>query len=221
MSNKTYGQLCPLARSLDVLGDRWTLLIIRELLLGPKRFKNLLSALPAMGTNRLSERLNMLVENGVIQQVTPSAASSGSAYELTALGEQLRKPLLELSLWGLSVPIDERIDPATARADLIMLCLTAAVDPALVADLQEIYEFQVGSEIFHVSVDHGAVMPRSGPSPTPADLKIYCDMEILQGLVMGQIEPEQARLDGLVHLLHGDQETFKRVFKILHYNPQK
>lgn len=70
MTNKTYGQLCPLARSLDVLGDRWTLLLIRELLLGPKRFKDLLAILPAMGTNRLSERLAMLVQNGVIQQVT-------------------------------------------------------------------------------------------------------------------------------------------------------
>ena len=57
MPNKTYGQLCPMARALDVLGDRWTLLVIRELLLGPKRYKDLLATLPAMGTNRLSERL--------------------------------------------------------------------------------------------------------------------------------------------------------------------
>ena len=65
---KTYGQMCPLARSLDVLGERWTMLVIRELLLGPKRFKHLLAVLPAIGSNRLSERLRGLEEAGIIRE---------------------------------------------------------------------------------------------------------------------------------------------------------
>ena len=82
MSNRTYGQVCPLARALDVLGDRWTLLVIRELLLGPKRFKELLLLLPAMGPNRLSDRLAMLVSSGVIRPITVGLAAS-PGYELT------------------------------------------------------------------------------------------------------------------------------------------
>ncbi len=67
---RSYGQMCPIARSLDVVGERWSLLIVRELLLGPKRFKDLLGELPAMGTNRLSDRLKALEADGVIAKAT-------------------------------------------------------------------------------------------------------------------------------------------------------
>ena len=124
MTYRTYGQLRPLARSFDLMGDRWTLLLIREFLLGPKRFKDLLAILPAMGTNRLSERLAMLVQNGVTQQVNLRTPPATPAYELTELGEQLRKPVIALGFWGLGLPIDERIDPSSVRAALIALYLT-------------------------------------------------------------------------------------------------
>src|SRR5687768_17359781 len=73
---KTYGQMCPIARSLDVLGERWTMLVIRELLLGPKRFKHLLAVLPAIGSNRLAERLRGLEAAQIIHKTTlpPPAA---------------------------------------------------------------------------------------------------------------------------------------------------
>lgn len=219
MTNKTYGQLCPIARSLDVLGDRWTLLLIREFLLGPKRFKDLLATLPAMGTNRLSERLAMLVQNGVIQQVTLRTPPATPAYELTALGEQLRKPVLALGFWGLGLPIDERIDPASARAELIALCLTGANDSAASAGLQELYEFQVEAEVFHVQVNDGNLLARSGPSAEPADVKIQCDMETFIALVLRQITPTRALREGHVTLLRGDRPAFTRVFKVLEYKP--
>ncbi|WLH65273.1 winged helix-turn-helix transcriptional regulator [Pseudomonas sp. FP2300] len=219
MTNKTYGQLCPIARSLDVLGDRWTLLLIREFLLGPKRFKDLLAILPAMGTNRLSERLAMLVQNGVIQQVTLRTPPATPAYELTALGEQLRKPVLALGFWGLGLPIDERIDPASARAELIALCLTGANDSAASAGLQELYEFQVEAEVFHVQVNDGHLLARSGPSAEPADVKIQCDMETFIALVLRQITPTRALREGHVTLLQGDRPAFTRVFKVLEYKP--
>ncbi|WP_204280802.1 MULTISPECIES: winged helix-turn-helix transcriptional regulator [Pseudomonas] len=219
MTNKTYGQICPIARSLDVLGDRWTLLLIRELLLGPKRFKDMLAILPAMGTNRLSERLAMLVQNGVIQQVTLRTPPTTPAYELTALGEQLRKPVLALGFWGLGLPIDERIDPASARAELIALCLTSANDSATSAGLQELYEFQVGAEVFHVQVNDGTLLARSGPSTEPTDVKIQCDMETFIALVLRQITPTRALREGHAKLLQGDRPAFTRVFKVLEYKP--
>src|SRR5271166_6431137 len=90
MATRTYHQMCPVARALDVVGERWTLLIVRELLLGPKRFKERMARLPAMGTNRLSERLKMLAAQGVLQRRTLPAPADVTVYELTALGEELR-----------------------------------------------------------------------------------------------------------------------------------
>lgn len=218
MSNKTYGQLCPIARALDVLGDRWTLLLVREFLLGPKRFKELLATLPAMGTNRLSERLAMLVENGVIRQGTqPSSATP--AYELTELGEQLREPLVSLGLWGLSLPIDERIEPSTARAELIALCLSGANDAAASSELRECYEFHVATEVFHIEVNDGTLRARSGMSPEAVAIKVQCDVETFTDLVLGDISPSRALRERRVALLQGEKTGFTRAFRVLRYKP--
>jgi DNA-binding HxlR family transcriptional regulator len=219
MPNKTYGQLCPMARALDVLGDRWTLLVIRELLLGPKRFKDLLAVLPAMGANRLSERLAMLVESDIIRSTVASNPVAVPAYELTDFGEQLRKPVIALGLWGLGLPIDERIDPASARAELIALCLTGASDPGSSVGLHTVYEFHVGAEVFHVPVSDGRVLVRSGPSTTPVDATIQCDLETFMALALRQITPASALRDSRAILLHGSRQTFMQVFKILEYKP--
>jgi DNA-binding HxlR family transcriptional regulator len=219
MSNKTYGQLCPMARALDVLGDRWTLLVIRELLLGPKRFKDLLAMLPAMGTNRLSERLAMLVDSDVIRPTVLPTQAAAPAYELTELGEELRKPMISLGLWGLKLPADDRIDPASGRAELIALCLTGVGDPTVVADLDEVVEFQVGTETFHIQFSEGKAVARSGPSAELADVQAQCDKDTFTALALRQITPTHALRDGRASLLRGSQRAFTQVFKALEYRP--
>ncbi len=213
MSNKTYGQLCPIARAMDVLGDRWTLLLIRELLLGPKRFKDLLVMLPAMGANRLSERLAMLVDSGIIRP----ASQPVPAYELTDLGEELRQPIIALGLWGLRLPADKRIDPASARAELIALCLTGMSDPAAAAGLQEVAEFVVGAETFHIQINDGQVRARSGPSAEPAGLLVHCDLDTFVALGLGQTAPSAALREGRAVLQRGTLRSFTRAFKVLAY----
>jgi DNA-binding HxlR family transcriptional regulator len=210
MPNKTYGQVCPIARALDVLGDRWTLLVVRELLLGPKRFKDLLSMLPAMGTNRLSERLAMLVDNGVIRSTAPS-------YELTELGEQLRKPVIALGLWGLRLPADERIDPSNTRAELIALCLTGTTGPQFQADLRKVFEFQVGTEIFHIQIEGGQVLARSGPFSGIADVQVRCDLDAFVGLALRQVTTSDVLREGRASLQRGSRQAFSQIFKILEY----
>src|SRR5271154_4972506 len=90
MSKRSYGEMCPVARALDVIGERWTILIVRELLLGPKRFKDLLARLPAMGTNRLADRLKGLEAAGVLAKRTLPAPAEVQVYELSDYGERLR-----------------------------------------------------------------------------------------------------------------------------------
>ena len=100
MTQKTYNQYCPVAHALDLVGERWTLLIIRNLFVGPKRFSDLLRGLPGIGTNILTGRLKALEENGLIQSrfLPPPAASS--VYELTPYGRSLQDVMVALALWG-------------------------------------------------------------------------------------------------------------------------
>ena len=100
-----------------------------------------------MGTNRLSERLAMLVDNGVICVTTLPVPAAAPAYELTGLGEQLRSPMIALGLWGLNLPMDVRIDPASARAELIALCLTGASDPTASVGLHQASDWSVLSSL--------------------------------------------------------------------------
>src|SRR5918998_1208711 len=100
MTSRSYNQYCGLAYALEIVGERWTLLIVRELIAGPRRFKDLLDGLPGISTNLLSDRLKNLEQQGMIsRRVLPPPAGS-TVYELTALGQALEKTLLELGKWG-------------------------------------------------------------------------------------------------------------------------
>src|SRR5471032_2176660 len=115
MATRTYRQMCPVARALDVVGERWTLLVVRELLLGPKRFKDLLTALPAMGTNRLADHLKGLQAAGVVAKRTLPPPAGVHVYELTDSGERLRPAIYCLGAWGWQLPLADSINRDTAR----------------------------------------------------------------------------------------------------------
>src|SRR5258708_27570367 len=97
---RSYGQFCGLARALELVGERWALLIVRDLLVGPRRFTDLRQGLPRIPTNVLSDRLKELEENGIVQRrVLPRPAAS-VVYELTPYGSQLEDAVMRLGLWG-------------------------------------------------------------------------------------------------------------------------
>src|SRR5215208_1271548 len=97
---RSYGQYCTVARALDVVGERWTLLLVRELSTGPKRFKDLLEGLPGIGTNLLASRLKMLEGEGIVRRATLPPPAGSSVYELTGLGRELEPVIVALSRWG-------------------------------------------------------------------------------------------------------------------------
>ena len=86
MAKRNYHQFCAIAHALDIVGERWTLLVVRELLMGPKRFTDLLSNLPGIGTNLLAARLKELEEQGIIERSTLPPPAASSVYVLTELG---------------------------------------------------------------------------------------------------------------------------------------
>jgi len=216
MSKRTYGEMCPVARALDVIGERWTILIVRELLLGPKRFKDLLAQLPAMGTNRLADRLKGLYDAGVVARRTLPAPAEARVYELTDVGERLRPLIYCLSAWGAELPLPQDVDAGTARAELIALGLSTTAPPQLVAEHEETYELRVAHECFHVRVADGEATVRSGPAPLAADLLVECDLPTFLELAGGALTPAQAARQGRASFT-GAPAVRARAFRVLSF----
>jgi DNA-binding HxlR family transcriptional regulator len=157
--SKRYDQYCPVAHALDLIGERWSLLIVRELLHGPKRYTDLAGRLPGCGTNILAARLRMLEDRGVVEKrkLPPPAASQ--VYDLTAYGKALKPIMRELALWGLS-----SLGPPAKEDDLFPGWLENAVDTIFspVAPMGSI-EFRIEGEV--ASLVDGR--PRAGSVEDP------------------------------------------------------
>src|SRR3712207_1892188 len=137
MKSRSYNQYCGLAYALDVVGERWTLLIVRELIAGPRRFKDLMDGLPGISTNLLAERLKNLEQQTVIRRrVLPPPAGS-TVYELTALGQSLEKTLLELGKWGSQFVPESREGATVLRAGSYALTLKTFFRPERAQGIDE------------------------------------------------------------------------------------
>jgi DNA-binding HxlR family transcriptional regulator len=204
---KRYGQRCAVARALDVVGERWTPLIVRELLLGPKRYTDLLDALPGVGTNLLAGRLSDLQAAGVVTKRTLPPPTPVAVYELTEAGEALAPVIAELRAWG------QLYGPAARNGDAVRpgwviqsaLAGNAALPPGRRCELR------VGSEVFELSGgEHGvAVKARSASEP---EAVITIKPELLYRLASGRISADRAR--GQI-ALDGDTELAGEVIDML------
>ncbi|MCA1738781.1 MAG: helix-turn-helix transcriptional regulator, partial [Actinobacteria bacterium] len=194
MSKRSYNQCCAVARAMDVLGERWTLLIVRELLTGPKRFKDLLDGLPGIGTNLLTARLKDLEGYGVLRRATLPPPAASRVYELTELGRSLEPVVMSLARWGLeflgaSCEEDDR-QPAWA-----MVTLGSVLKPEAMGETKESYEFRVDNEAFQVWVVDGETGVRQGPAADP-DLVVHSDTQTLLAVAAGRIETTEAVASG-------------------------
>ncbi|MEW5916276.1 MAG: helix-turn-helix domain-containing protein [Gemmatimonadota bacterium] len=100
MQRRSYNEFCGIAKALDIVGERWTLLIVRNLLLGPQRYSELLRGLPGITTNLLAKRLHEMEEGGLLEQVRGTAGDTSHAYRLTSLGLELEPTIHALGRWG-------------------------------------------------------------------------------------------------------------------------
>ncbi|GAA3524803.1 winged helix-turn-helix transcriptional regulator [Aeromicrobium panaciterrae] len=201
-ARRLYGQGCPLACALDVLGERWTLLVVRELLLGPKRFTELGNALPTAGPNRLTTRLRRLQDAGVAEK------SLEGAYALTAYGEVLREPVLGLGLWGLGLMPD--LDTVESRSDMVALVMSAAISPALLGNLE--LDLEVSApDLFNISVRDGRMTVRSGPSGTTGGSHLQCAPTAFFALSLGTMSLSDEIGSGGASV-EGDIETVSQLF---------
>lgn len=140
---KRYDQYCPMAHALDLVGDRWALLVIRELMRGPKRYTDLVDRLPGIGTNILATRLRALEQHGVLTRRTLPPPAASKVYELTEYGAALRPMMRELALWGA-----RSLGPPTDESEFFEGWLGNALDGVIAADAPAgRFEFHVGDEV--------------------------------------------------------------------------
>lgn len=177
---RSYSQFCGLARALDVLGERWTLLIVRELLTGPKRFGDLADGLPGIGPNLLSARLKTLEATGAVAKRKLPPPAGSMVYELTERGRNLEPALLELMRWGVEL-LEERRPEDTFQARWLVTSLKAVFDPERAGDLDATCELHVEGEVVSVHVHDGGLDVEVGPTRRP-DVTAHADPPTLVAL---------------------------------------
>ncbi|MFD3704361.1 winged helix-turn-helix transcriptional regulator [Nocardia sp. NPDC058658] len=185
MAKRSYNQYCGLAVALDLLGERWSLLLLRNLLLGPQRFKDLLDGLPGIGTGLLTDRLKQLETAGVITRVTLPPPAASTVYQLTADGEELRPVLVGLAHWGLA-RLGEPTDQQFISPDLLALGLQARFDPDAARAANGVYALHIGEHAYRVDIDGGNIRVRATTSESPR-VSIVTDTSTLVGINSGTL----------------------------------
>lgn len=150
---RSYGDPCGVARALDLVGERWALLVVRELLLGPKRFTDLRAGLAHLSADVLSQRLRELEEAGVVQRSKLPPPAGSRVYELTAWGKELEPVVISLGRWGSRGPFPDTDMPL--GADALMIALKTLFDPGLASGDDELIEIVLGEDRFRARVADG------------------------------------------------------------------
>ena len=161
---RSYGDRCGIARALDLVGDRWALLVVRELLLGPKRFTDLRGGLPNIGPDVLAQRLRDLAEVGVVRRDTLPPPAASRIDELTERGQELEPVVLALGRWGSRAPFPA--GDARIGVDAFVIALKTLFEPD--PELEASVELRLGADTFHARVAGGRLEIRRGIAEDPA-----------------------------------------------------
>ncbi len=212
MPQHRYDQYCGAARALDTVGDRWTLLIVRELALGPRRFTDLMDGLPGISRNLLSQRLRDLDTEGVIcrRELPPPAARQ--VYELTDDGQDLAQAMIPLVAWG-ARRLGARKATETFRPHWAALAMAAFADRDAARGVSEIYQYIVGTSSFHFTVNDGSIEVHNGRADNPA-ATLTTDEETWADIASGKITTASAAATGELAFA-GDADAIARWRQIL------
>lgn len=207
---RRYDDPCGIARALGVMGDRWALLVVRELIFGPKRFGQLRAGLHGISPNVLVQRLRDLQAAGVVRQDMLDPPAAVAVYELTDRGRALEPILLELGRWGSREPVTTA---AELSVSALMLALKTAFDPAAAAD--GTIALRVDGEWFAASVTGQSIRIHSGQPDRPV-ATLTSDVGTLRTVAFGREDIETAERDGRLQI-SGDRRAagwFARMFAV-------
>lgn len=202
MTRRSYGQFCALALALDRIGDRWTLLIIRELLIHPRGYAELRAGLPGIASNLLAERLRQLESDGLISR--DGGESGRPVYALTPTGRELEEPIMALVRWAGHL-MGEESSRLVFRPEWLTLALRALL-PEAVPDLP-VVEFRVGDGAVHLRARGKAIDVLNGPADRPA-IVVTSDPNTVLGVSAGKLSLIEAVAEGRAEVA-GDKKTLR------------
>ena len=215
MTTRAYGQYCGFARALEVVGERWALLIVRDLLVGPKRFTDLHRGLSGIPTNVLTARLKELERGGVVRRRLLPRPAAAIIYELTPYGMELEDVVCRLGRWGAKSLGDPRTEEVIT-ADSLIMAMRSTFRPEAAKKTRVGYEFRFGDIVIHVRIDGPKIEAGSGPLPG-ADLVVEAGPAI-KDLLTGEITPAQAIESGSVRVT-GDPALLTRFAEMFRIDP--
>ena len=204
---RSYGQYCSVAKALDLIGDRWNLLIVRELLLRPCRYTDLLQGLPGIASNMLTDRLRDLERAGVVSREHAPPPVATTLFALTDRGQQLKPILRGLGEWGAQL-MGEPAAGDEFRSHWLALPVQLYLDAPPPQDSPVTIELQTGEEPLTIETVDGAVRTRQGTATDP-DLVLNGPPQLLVGVLSGRLSLAEARARGLS--CRGDAATLRRV----------
>ena len=203
--SRSYEDGCAAAHALDLIGERWALLVARELLLGPKRFTDLRTGLPGISPNVLTQRLGELERAAVVRRRRLMPPASSWVYELTPWGRELEPIILELGRWGARSPFR---CAATLSPDSLVLSFRTMFDAGRCGDLRATYEFRLGDYSFHARVDRRCLTIERGHADKP-DAVVSGDPDTIAGVVYEGADLAQALARGAL-TVEGDLPAVER-----------
>ena len=196
---RSYGQWCPLAKALEVVGERWSLLVVRELLDGPRRYTDLLDGIPGISTDVLAARLKNLEDGGVLERRKLPPPASSQVYELTERGRALTPSIGALATWGMQL-LGERPEDETFRPHWLAIGLRALMRPDAAQNVSLDIDFALGDAgVIRIRIDGGTLVSVPDPEAEP-DLVVRADIGTLAGLAGGSVRPRDALADGRLQL---------------------
>ena len=204
---RRYRDACGAAQGLDIVGERWTLLVVRELLLGPKRFTDLRGGLPGISTNILADRLETLELSGVVRRRTLPPPAGSRVYELTDWGRELETVVAAIGRWGVRSPW--RSEEDAIGVDALMVSFRTMFDPEAAGDLDARYEVVLGGQAFGIEVEDGIIRVYRG-APADPDARIEADVDTLAALVYEGRDLDEALRSGDVEI-EGDRSAVERL----------
>jgi len=210
MAMRTYGDGCAIAHGLDLIGERWALLVVRELLLGPKRYTDLRTGLTNASPNVLSERLRELEQAGILRRHKLPPPAGSRVYELTDWGRELEQTVISLGRWAARSPTPP--SDAPIGVDSIILALRSRFDPGAAHRLHADYELRLGEDRFRIQVTDDQIQIARGDAHQP-DATIDTDPGTLATVLWGSRSLADAQHSRTM-TIEGDKAAVERFVRL-------
>jgi DNA-binding HxlR family transcriptional regulator len=211
---RRYGQYCPVAKSLDILGERWTLLIVRNLMMGPQRYTDLREALPGLATDLLTARLRTLEEAGYVARRQLPRPAKVTVYELTPAGQRIAIVVLELGRIGLA-RLGPPADDDLVTSDALVLSLRPSFRPEVAGDAEESYGVELDGESYFVNVHPGWAETGRGTASNP-QLTLTTTTRTFAALISGASDARAVLSAGDLEI-EGSRRALDRFLAIFAY----